>query len=85
MMTAERAPVRIVQRNSMGAGHAPSGFQINRDLCAALEFSAGDQKVRPSRQKRLNMIYFPCMAKNWTHLFEKYRGKWLDLFAGYAL
>jgi hypothetical protein len=25
------------------------------------------------------MIYFLYMAKNWTHLFEKYRGKWVAL------
>jgi hypothetical protein len=31
------------------------------------------------RQKRLSMVYFLYMAKNWTHLFEKYRGKWVAL------
>jgi hypothetical protein len=25
------------------------------------------------------MLYFPHMAKDWTHLFEKYRGKWVAL------
>ena len=25
------------------------------------------------------MIYFLYKAKNWTHLFEKYRGKWVAL------
>jgi hypothetical protein len=25
------------------------------------------------------MIYFVPMAKDWTHLFEKYRGKWVAL------
>ena len=29
--------------------------------------------------KHLSMIYFQYMAKNWTHLFEKYRGKWVAL------
>jgi hypothetical protein len=25
------------------------------------------------------MLYFLHMAKDWTHLFEKYRGKWVAL------
>jgi hypothetical protein len=25
------------------------------------------------------MIYFLYKAKNWTHLFDKYRGKWVAL------
>ena len=25
------------------------------------------------------VVYFPHKAKNWTHLFEKYRGKWVAL------
>jgi hypothetical protein len=25
------------------------------------------------------MIYFKPMAKDWTHLFERYRGKWVAL------
>jgi hypothetical protein len=25
------------------------------------------------------MIHFVPMAKDWTHLFEKYRGKWVAL------
>jgi Family of unknown function (DUF5678) len=25
------------------------------------------------------VVYFPHMAKDWTHLFEKYRGKWVAL------
>src|SRR5579864_5243362 len=26
-----------------------------------------------------NMVYLPLMAKDWTHLFDKYRGKWVAL------
>ena len=25
------------------------------------------------------VVYSPHMAKDWTHLFEKYRGKWVAL------